>query len=391
MATNAFHPRVGLAALMACCAALVAGMEAGAPCGRAADYLPPVVEVDLDVAPEKRWASTASRFAPQIQRAVEVISADHANKDMLAAVEALIRLERAERNWFPEEQYRELDGISAASNVSLAVLAAINLFYDFTAAKGFSGKACTSVVTEPAAGGIIHGRNLDYDSNLVKVLKDLVALVQWKSGGRVVFYSVSHIGMVAFNTALRPGAFSLSHDERDQGPIVVNAWDIFVRRRAATFSVLRLVAQKATTFQEALERLVDVSLDAPSYFILGGKSSGEGAVVTRWRDSDKADVWTLDAAAGRWYLVETNYDHDTEPKWGDNRRAPTQRFLNATGSEHFTTKSMLDTLSNSKFDASRGERSVLNSNTIYTAVMSASAGTIDVVVRGTQCDLDIIV
>merc|ERR1712228_853798 len=103
-----------------------------------------------------------------------------------------------------------------------------------------------------------------------------------------------------------------------------------------------------------------------------GTKSGQGAVVTCDRDK-VADVWRLDADAGRWYVLETNYDHYLPPGHNDDRRHPLQRFLNATGRDKISTSTMWDAISLSKANKSAGERAPLNGETIYSTVMQASS------------------
>jgi len=126
-----------------------------------------------------------------------------------------------------------------------------------------------------------------------------------------------------------------------------------------------------TTFDEALSFFGSLKLNAASYFILGGTKPGEGAVLTCDRDQ-VADVWKLDANAGRWYLVETNYDHSASPPFHDDRRHPLQRAMNATGSDKISAATMWDVISVTAVNTSAGERAPLNSETIYSTVMQAS-------------------
>ena len=51
----------------------------------------------------------------------------------------------------------------------------------------------------------------------------------------------------------------------------------------------------------------------------------KGCVITR--DSDKAaDVWNM-ADAGKWYILETNYDHWKQPLFVDDRRTPANKCM----------------------------------------------------------------
>lgn len=365
-------------------AALLLSAAHAADCQHPIERVPPRVKVNLDEAPHFRWNSVAALFTKELQAAWHEFETDPKYKDLRYIVEVIIALEQAQvEKWFPEEQYQELQGISSVTGIPWPKLAAVNLWYDLTAynsgpsalhASSYKGhKACTSIVAELQNGSIIHGRNLDYDLELKPIMEDLVAVVDWERGNQTLFSSVSFIGMVGFNTAVRPGAFTLSQDERDVGSLIVNAWDVFVRQRASTFSALRIIAQDATTFDEALAMATIIQLAAPSYFIVAGVRSGEGAVVTRLRDNRDIDVWRIDADVGRWYLVETNYDHNGPDQWGDDRRTPAQQFLNATGREHFDLQALKQTLLNKDFDASKGQAGTLNAGTVYTATMRAGS------------------
>lgn len=356
------------------------------PCGRPGDHPAPEVTVNLDDRPQDRWLPAFAQFREQVMKTFNTFSKDASTKELLQIVEGIMGVDHGERAWFPEEQYLELEGMAKAAGLKTSELFALNMYYDLTAAASSNTRMCTSIVAENTAGEMSHGRNLDYDLQFVDVMKDIAATVSWMKGGKLLFKSVSFIGTVGFNSAFRPGAFTLSQDERDQGQLVGNLLEVFVRHRVATFSFIREIAQNAKTFDEALNMLQTVKLDAPSYFILGGPQSGQGAVVTRWQ-SHVADVWHVDAAHGLWYLLETNYDHWKAPDKGDNRRAVGHRFMDAHGQEGFTNQTMLDALSVDVFNKTAGERGILNRGTVYTAVLS----TMQVVVRGKLCQEEIVV
>merc|ERR1712159_350084 len=118
----------------------------------------------------------------------------------------------------------------------------------------------------------------------------------------------SYLGMPGFNTVQRPGAFSISNDERDQGLILANWDDFFIQRRVSTFAAIRQTAEKAASWSDAVHQLSQVKLSADSYFIIAGVKAGEGAVVTR----DRNDVYKTfrmgEYPGSDWYLLETNYD-----------------------------------------------------------------------------------
>merc|ERR1719235_2823921 len=80
----------------------------------------------------------------------------------------------------------------------------------------------------------------------------------------------------------------------------------------------------------------------------------------------------MNASKGDWYVVELNSDHMYPAPFGDNRRAPLERALNATGSAHINASSLWDALSVQKVNRKAGERAPYNRDTIYTTVMQAS-------------------
>ena len=336
----------------------------------------PRFELNLDLAPEDRWTEIVTQFNDTIHDSLDSLFENNKEIKELLEVASIVMKARpsAVRTWCGDEQYAEMQSIARLTNLDLDVLAAISTIYDLSASSALSGKACTGIVIQNDKDEIIHGRNLDY--NFPPQMENLTAVVDFKRNGTVLFTSVSYIFMTAFNTAMKPGAFSLSQDERDQGSIFTNMYDLFLKPRRSTFSTMREVMESAETFEDALKMLSTVPLPAASYFILGGVSPGQGAVITRNRD-DAEDVWRLGQRSEKgtestFYVIETNYDNwmDMDPK--DNRRAPAERFLNSTGPVGFDSNTMMRCMTNTDHDSSVGERPVYNSGTVYSAVMQAA-------------------
>eukprot|EP00929_Paragymnodinium_shiwhaense_P096413 TRINITY_DN57_c0_g1_i1.p1 TRINITY_DN57_c0_g1~~TRINITY_DN57_c0_g1_i1.p1 ORF type:complete len:381 (-),score=82.14 TRINITY_DN57_c0_g1_i1:371-1513(-) len=340
-------------------------------CIALADHTPPRVTLDLDAEPLHRWDALVERFKPDIQTFFKFLMNDPNYNKMIEMAEAVVRVDRligAPKRWFPDDQYVELQGIAKASGVPLNALVVLNLFYDLTAHGGSENRMCTSIVVQNDKGEIVHGRNLDYNKDLIDTMSNLTAVIDWQRAGKTVFTSVSFVPMLGFDTVVKPGVFSISHDERDAGSMFLNLFDAFARRRTAIFSLLRLIATDAESFDEAKNLLTKARISAPSYFIVAGTQPGEGAIITRDRDH-AVDVFPLNASHGRWYIVETNYDRSAKPPSDDDRRHPTKRFLNKTGQVGFSDEQMMAALSNTQVNP--GERATLNGETIYTAVISA--------------------
>lgn len=124
----------------------------------------------------------------------------------------------------------------------------------------------------------------------------------------------------------------------------------------------RETLETAKDYTAALPLLQSTHMDSPSYMIIAGAQAGEGAVVTRERNV-AVDTWTIDAASGRWFLVETNYDHWVAPPASDDRRDPTNERMNALSPSNITDHNLYNVMS---------QFPTLNQHTTYTAVMSAA-------------------
>lgn len=164
---------------------------------------------------------------------------------------------------------------------------------------------------------------------------------------------------------MRPGSFSVSVDERDSGMIIENFLEaLFIPGTTAACFLIRDTLEQETEFASAVKRFSTTSLAAPIYIIVGGVTSNQGAVITRDR-MYAVDVWMLEAEVGRWFEVETNYDHWLPTPARDQRRAVANAGMNAIGLQSMTLDGVFEVLST---------QPVLNSHTTYTTLMSAATG-----------------
>lgn len=128
------------------------------------------------------------------------------------------------------------------------------------------------------------------------------------------------------------------------------------------------------SYEDAKNQLALTKLLAPAYFILGGNQTGQGCVITRTR-INTLDVWEwayfitlivfiilmlkyslrcqfymnlgfkanlhlthrIDVKLGRWYVLETNYDHWQKPFFLDDRRTPAMKCMNKITQEVSTS------------------------------------------------------
>jgi len=355
-----------------------------APPAAAGDFAPPRFSVSLDVAPEHRWDGALTTMNASLHTALGLLLSNPVYKLGLGVVQALVKAdEMAVADWFPDEQWRELQGIARLTGVAPELLAGVDAIYDLTAGGGLARRACTSVVAQAADGSIVAGRNLDYP--LQAEMRGIAMHVDFTRGNTTVFSAVSYAGFTGFNTAVKPGVLTVSQDERDQGPLEANWADLFLLRRASTMAAIRAVVDEQATFEGAVQAFAAMPLAADSYFVLGGAAPGEGAVVTRSRQPRKeADVWRLGDANASWYLFETNYDHWGPAGGGDDRRTPGHAHLDKAGAAGFDTGAMWGALSDFACDPALGQRAVYNNETVYTWVGSAALGSAasQVMVRG---------
>jgi len=145
----------------------------------------------------------------------------------------------------------------------------------------------------------------------------------------------------------------------------------FEEKNASMVSfLLRDTLTKATSYHEALGMLSSDYLIADVYYIIAGVSSG--AVISRNR-TVAADIWGLDSKAGRWFEVQTNYDHWQQPPWYDDRRDPAIANMKALGINNINAKNL--------FTKILGAKPNINLQTTYSIVAVPATGFYESFVR----------
>ncbi|XP_036372807.1 N-acylsphingosine amidohydrolase (acid ceramidase) 1b [Megalops cyprinoides] len=335
--------------------------------------------VDLDLPPSKRWTEVITDKKADL---VTMIAAIKDLADAFVPSGKLINLVDKDLplilNTLPYPFNEEIVGIAKDSGVPLGEIVLFNIFYEvFT--------VCTSMVAEDENGNLYHGRNLDFGLfmgwdmknkswTITEKLKPLVVNVDFRRNNHTVFKSTNFAGYVGMLTGIRPHTFTLTMNERfslDGGYIGILEW-ILGKRDGMWMSFLtRSVLENATSYEDAKNQLAQTELLAPAYFILGGNQTGQGCVITRSRLLS-LDVWELDLKLGRWYVLETNYDHWKEPLFLDDRRTPAMKCMNETMQANISVKTMYDVLST---------KPVLNKLTTYTTLMEVSKGRLESYIR----------
>merc|ERR1711920_401110 len=106
------------------------------------------------------------------------------------------------------------------------------------------------------------------------------------------------------------------------------------------------------------------------YLTMAGAAAGAGAIITRNGTGTNTDILRLDKgrpADKPWFLIQTNYDHWTQPPKFDDRRDNGIKSMDAIGPD----KINLDTLWGVMSDTGKGSgtRGVYNEATISTQMV----------------------
>uniref|UniRef100_A0A183V4Z0 CBAH domain-containing protein n=1 Tax=Toxocara canis TaxID=6265 RepID=A0A183V4Z0_TOXCA len=220
----------------------------------------------------------------------------------------------------------------------------LNILYDVTNFNNFIGSsklACSSIIAEDAHGRILHGRNLDYMMD--ELMRNISIMVEFTRKEKVIYSAATFAFLSGITTGQKPNVFTLSLNARRTGWYIFNIlMQIYTTFNMPTALALRQTLETAKSYEEALEELTKVHLVSTSYLILGGTKSGEGALITRDRWSAH-DVLKLDAKNGRFFIVETNFDHWEKDE--DGRRTTAEKNLEAIGIERLDENYMLSVLS----------------------------------------------
>jgi len=329
----------------------------------------PQYTINLDLPPSQRWTQICS--VPLIKT-----NANYLYKTFTSILPGDILLDIGNDicdHYFPQEYAQEIMGCAQAMGIPYGYLALFNLGYEVS-------DACTSIVAQAPDGTIYHARNMDFWEGMgfTETLKNMAVLVNFQKGGKTVFSSATFAGMVGVLSGFKNKQFSVTIDTRFYpGGITQLFYEIIaaITEQNATLVTFlaRDVFQNENNFQSALNALSTGTLIADVYYIIAGLNNNEGAVISRNR-TGADDVWILNWAngQGRWYEVETNYDHWEEPPWFDDRLDPANDAMDAMGMHGVSLDNMFKVLS---------VKPVLNIQTTYTILSCPTTGNFTALTR----------
>jgi len=292
----------------------------------------PEYVVDLDLPAELRWKKICSNSTYKIAMAQVLDGLADIIPDSKTALGDIGK--SLNLLYFPSEFGAEIRGCAEELGVDFGWLSLFNIGYEVT-------DACTSIVAQTNQNKILHVRNMDFWDGiwLTNHLKNLTIQVNYQSKGKTVFYATSFAGYVGVLSGMRPGGFSVSIDTRNYpegiSQLFYEVIAAITEKNASLVSFLsRETLTRVPNFEGAVTSLSNGTLIADVYYIVGGVSANQGAVITRNR-LNASDIWRLQTPS-RWYEVQTNYDHWKQPPWFDNRVDPANTAMDTLGRNNLT-------------------------------------------------------
>jgi hypothetical protein len=309
----------------------------------------PSFSIDLDRNPIDRWSDVIPNFAEPMREFNDEIRSNIPRAYIDVAELVATRLDQH----IPQPYHDELFSIARAISMPIADIVLINLVYELRT-------YCTSLLIRTINGTILHGRNLDFDLN-TDLLRRLTFHGKFfrTSNPTFAYESIHFAGSIGLLTSSRSGYFSLSINQRnmhDEHWWMNALMAILHLHSMPSFILTRSIFDDPSMSYQDMKYILEYQhLIAPIYFILtNGKSSG--MIITRNRLNSINPI-ELNST-----LVQTNYDHWLDDPLDDPRRITAENILETFNSTEMTVENI--------FSIVLSVIPVLNTNTIYTAMMN---------------------
>jgi len=322
----------------------------------------PTYTINLDLAPSARFAKVCVN---PVYQAVAQFLVDTVNS-ILPDHGSTLELIGDVLNdyYYPYEFAQEIAGCSSFLGIPTGWATLFNLGYEVS-------DACTSIVAATPDGTVIHGRNLDFWAGMgfTDSLKNMTYIANFVKGGKTVFQATTFAAFSGVLSGIRPNGFSVTINTRfypqGLGDMFYEIIAAIEEKNASLVSFLtRETLEHVSTYDAALYDLSNDELIADVFYTVAGSQTNQGAVISRNR-INATNVWKL-APPSQWYLVQTNYDHWTQPPWFDDRVVPAENALKAITQKGITMTGMFSVLS---------VKPVLNLQTTYTIIGIPKNGT----------------
>merc|ERR1712000_55029 len=310
----------------------------------------PTYQLNLDLAPEQRWAQMCSmdKVKTHLQGLVALF------KEILHPDAAKAFTELGDAAWalMPREYALEMQGCADAAGISTGMASVLNMAYELS-------DACTSIVAQGSDGQIYHARNLDFGFGMYfsLTLRQISAIVELTRNGQVVARETGFIGFMGMLSTQKPGQFSITVNTRYfQGGVAKSLFDMLTEFEFGIKNypnahfvafLVRDVVMRAQNYSQAVDMLSHKELMADVYYTVSGIHAGEGIVITRNRTAPD-NVWPLGSMAsgpGSWFVLETNYDHWKPAPVFDDRRDAGYDNMAKMGQANLSLEGLMNVLS----------------------------------------------
>lgn len=339
----------------------------------------PEFEINLDAAPEQRFAEVTRHFQSSIQ------AFWHGFWDNIIAKDAFIGLTKR-RGLETEELQKEIEGIANITGLPLYGIHAFQLLYELQTLMvpienitiPWKGPGCTGILAVNKEDGMVyHARNQDFAP--ATYMQNLIYTGIFTRGGREVFRG-QMVALYAFPlTGLKkgPNGFSTETNTRYTDHVHGNAelWkNLLGERRPLNGWTIRKILEESADYEAAVQAASSKTLTATQYLVIGGVR--KGTILARNPDN-LAYQLTLGKRSYLCrddYIIMTNFDyvfHDVR-EWfdptgghgiGHPRRVAAQKLLNQSG--HLTPDVLWSTIN---------DKGVMAKDTIFQALINVETG-----------------
>ncbi|EAR90178.1 linear amide C-N hydrolase, choloylglycine hydrolase family protein (macronuclear) [Tetrahymena thermophila SB210] len=282
----------------------------------------PKYKVNLDLSYKDRWREIITNYKNPIQMFANFLQ----SSDGFKQIEQLFPL-YSDPNFL-----NELQAISDLSGVSFTSIQLFSQMYEI-----LGSIACTSIIARNPDGSIVHGRNLDY--GFFQQISPLLANIEFQRNGKTVFFADMVIGTAIVVTGVVPNGFSITINQRD---VDQQSLSYLKQQYIPACYLIYQVLQTNTTYQDALNTLLNTKVAMPAYLNIAGVSGNQGNVIEKNRESNSLQT-TLSEST--WFICQTNYDRSIPDPQSDYRRLPCEQKMSQLNQSSWQPQEMFNILS----------------------------------------------
>ncbi|KAL4473841.1 hypothetical protein ABPG74_022705 [Tetrahymena malaccensis] len=280
--------------------------------------------VNMDLSYKERWREIITNYKSPIQVFI----------NYLESSDAVRKFEQAFPLYSDPNFLSELQAISDLANVTFSGIQLVSQMYEILGAVG-----CTSILARSPDGSIVHGRNLDY--NYSQLISPLLANIEFQRNGKTVFFADMIIGTAIVVTGVVPNGFSITINQRDSDQQSIN---YLMQQYIPACYLIYQVLQTNTTYQDALNTLLNTKIAMPAYLNIAGVSGNQASVIERDREGVNLQT-TLSGST--WFICQTNYDRSQIDPQSDYRRVPCEQKFGLLNQNSWKPQDMFNILSQS--------------------------------------------